>query len=68
MARIKPKSRLTPELQDKIVSAVALGNYHYVAAQSNGVSESTFNYWMSRGSDDLEEGKKTRYVDFYNAI
>jgi transposase len=43
------RSLLTPELQDKIVRVVKAGNYLKVAAQYNGVGESTLRLWLQRG-------------------
>ncbi len=43
------RSLLTPELQDRIVRVVKAGNYLKVAAQYNGVGESTLRLWLQRG-------------------
>lgn len=40
---------LTPDLQDKIVRVIRAGNYLKVAAQFNGIGESTLRLWLSRG-------------------
>jgi len=43
------KSKLTPEVRDKIVQAVKAGNYAKVAAQYAGVDESTLYRWIRQG-------------------
>lgn len=40
---------LTEELQQKIVTVVKAGNYLKVAAQFNGIGESTLRSWLQRG-------------------
>lgn len=54
---------LTPEVQDRIVAAIAAGNYYDAAAAYGGVSYDAFNEWMNRGlqGDGI-------YVGFRQAI
>jgi hypothetical protein len=42
-------SRLTPEVQARIVDAVRVGNYLKVAAQAAGVGQSTLSLWLATG-------------------
>lgn len=56
-------TKLTPEVQEKIVSLVRAGNYPEVAAQAAGVGRSTYYDWM-RWAD--EKGKP--YSDFSEAV
>ena len=47
-------SKLTDEVQDRIVRAIRAGNYAEAACHSAGISSSTFYRWMTRG--DAEAG------------
>lgn len=42
-------SKLTPEVQTRIVQLVRLGNYVKTACTAAGISESTYHDWMRRG-------------------
>ena len=42
-------TKLTPDLQAKIVEALKAGNYAEVAARHVGIASSTFYDWMKRG-------------------
>jgi transposase len=49
-------TKLTPEVQDKIVAALRAGNYQETAAMYAGVEARTFYRWMERGeSDDADD-------------
>lgn len=48
-AGIGRTSQLTPEVRESIVRAVKVGNYLKVAAQTNGIAESTLRSWLTRG-------------------
>ena len=43
------KSKLTPEVQEKIVQVIRAGNYAVVAAAYAGISEKTFYEWLQKG-------------------
>ena len=58
------KTKLTPEVQDKIVFAIRSGNYKETAAQYAGISEKTFYVWLQRGRDE----PSSIYADFFEAI
>jgi transposase len=47
-------SKLTPEVQDAIVKAIRGGSYDWVAAESAGVTGTTFRNWMKRGAEAAE--------------
>ena len=57
-------TKLTPEVQEKIVSAIRAGNYASVAAEYAGISESTFYSWLRRG----REAKSGRFPEFLQAV
>lgn len=49
------ESKLTPEVQRRIVTSLRAGNYAVVAAKAAGISEPTFYRWMEHGEDKGEE-------------
>ncbi|HEX4952683.1 MAG TPA: hypothetical protein VF017_04725 [Thermoanaerobaculia bacterium] len=55
-------SKLTPEVQDRIVSAIRAGNYAQVAAGFAGIGESTFYRWMEQG-ERAEDGAFREFRD-----
>lgn len=58
------KTKLTPEVQEKIVSAIRAGNYAKVAAGYAGIGERTFYSWLERG----EAAKSGIYLQFRQAV
>lgn len=58
-------SKLTPELQQNIVTAIQAGNYARIAAEMNGISETTFYRWMEMGA---EEDAKPQFREFRESI
>ena len=49
MTKVGRKTKLTPEVQNKIASAIKAGNYACVAAAYAGIGERTFYQWLERG-------------------
>lgn len=43
------KTKLTPELQEKIIKYIKAGNYNKVACQMVGICEDTYYEWLKRG-------------------
>jgi hypothetical protein len=62
MAR-RPKTKLTPELQEKILLHLRLGAYVETAAACAGIHKDTFYEWMKKGA----RGQKP-YVAFAEAV
>ena len=58
------RTKLTPEVREKIVSAIRAGNYAYVAAEYAGIGTSTFYHWLQKGN----EAKQGIYREFLEAI
>ena len=58
------KSKLTPQLQQKIVDVIAAGNYHHVAARYAGIDQATFYRYMSLG----EQAQSGIYFEFCKAV
>jgi transposase len=59
-------TKLTPEVQDKIVAALRAGNYQETAAMYAGVEARTFYRWMERGESDGTEDEI--YRQFRQAV
>ena len=69
---------LNPELQDKIVELIRLGNYASDAAGACGISKATFFGWCARGKDEAERRRllpnakllpnEVKYLEFLDAV
>ena len=57
-------NKLSPEIQERICSALRGGNYESAAAAAGGVGSSTFHRWMERG----RLAKSGPYRDFWVAV
>jgi len=57
-------TKLTAEVQDKIIEAIKMGNYQETAAAYAGISQSTFYLWMERGRDEPD----SIYSEFMEAV
>ena len=57
------RTKLTPELQQRLVQALRVGCTHRTACQCAGITYSTFYDWLRRG-----EAGNTRYTQFSHAI
>ncbi|HEY4897587.1 MAG TPA: transposase [Solirubrobacteraceae bacterium] len=57
-------TKLTPELQERIIKAVRAGNYAEAAARASGIAPSTYYRWLQRGTVE-EHGA---YRDFSEAV
>jgi len=63
------RTKLTKEVQQKIVDAVRAGNYLEVAAAYAGVGENTLHEWVARGEGrDPHRSKTELYSDFAAAV
>jgi transposase len=57
-------TRLTDEVQERLVQLIEAGNTATVAAVSLGIGESTYYEWMRRGRKE----KRGQFRRFYNAV
>ena len=57
-------SKLSPEIQERICSALRDGNYESAAAAAGGVGSSTFHRWLERGC----AAKSGPYREFWVAV
>lgn len=58
------QNKLTPDVQDRVIQAIKMGNYQETAAAYAGISQSTFYHWMDRGRN--EPG--SIYSEFLEAV
>jgi len=58
VGRPKGSTKLTKDIQDKIVSAIRLGNYMETAAAYAGISKDTLYAWLKRGQREKEKKAK----------
>lgn len=57
-------TKLTSEVQDRVVHAITAGNYIEIAAQYAGISKATLYDWMERGRND----PGSAFSDFLDAV
>ncbi len=57
-------SKLTPEIQEKIVQALSIGTYRKDAAEYAGIDAATLYRWMLRGARE----KDSAYADLRTAV
>lgn len=57
------RSKLTPEIQEKIVIAIEAGNYADAACRYAGIDYSTFFRWMQKGEESDDQ-----YGEFRKAV
>lgn len=57
-------TKLTQEVQKRIVTAIKQGATYELAAQYGGIAYNTFNEWMKQGQADSEGA----FLEFYEAI
>ncbi len=60
-------TKLTPDLQEKICSFIAEGNYLITACAAVGISKSTFLLWMRKAEDEVVAGEG-RHLNFMLAV
>lgn len=71
MASKRPPGRptkLTDELQGKIVKAVLNGNYIEVSCRAVGIHPTTYARWMEQGEADEENDRDTPHARFREAV
>lgn len=71
-------SALTPDLQDRIVELIRLGNYASDASGACGISKATFFNWLARGKDERERQRllpdskplttEVKFLEFLDAV
>jgi len=58
-------SKLTQEVQDRVVAALRGGNYMETAARYAGIDESTLHRWIAKGKED---DASEPYQEFCKAV
>ncbi len=61
-------TKLTPLVQQQILSALTAGNYAKIAAGYAGVGESTYYEWKERGEQDKAAGRRTPFAEFAESV
>lgn len=64
MAQVGRPSKLTPDVTEKLLSAIRVGNFAKIAARYAGISEATFHRWMERG----KRAKSGQYREFRESV
>lgn len=62
------KLKLTKKLIEKASKLIQAGNYTVTVCNMLGIDESTWYKWIKKGKDDLENEKKSMYVQFFKSI
>lgn len=57
-------TKLTPDVQNRIVLALELGHTYETASEMGGIAYNTFNEWRKKG----ESAKSGQFYEFYEAI
>jgi hypothetical protein len=57
-------SKLTPEVEKKIIDAIRTGNYYEAACAYAGINYTTFYRWMEKG----EKAKSGKFCKFCKAV
>lgn len=61
-------SKLTNSLMNRLVEAIAEGNYYEAACSYAGIHYATYRDWMVKGERDLQEGVESNYTELYEAV
>jgi hypothetical protein len=68
-------TKLTPEVLERVETALRLGAAHNLAAKCGGFSQATWSSWMARARDDYVQGvepgfgpKQSPYLAFLEAV
>src|SRR5215212_2644711 len=61
-------TKLTPEREEKILTAIRAGNSVFVAAQRVGIDRSTFHRWMEQGDPKGRKRSDAPYRAFRSKV
>ena len=61
-------TKLTPEVQERIVKTLSAGSYATVAARCAGIDSSTYYRWIERGDPGGTAKRDAPYRDFRAAV
>jgi len=62
------KSKLTPAVHKRLVTALSAGCFRIVAAEAAGIHRTTLYGWLERGEADHEAGLQTAYASLFAAV
>ena len=61
-------TKLTPELQKKIIATLSAGNHVSVTCDFVGITEHTFYGWLHRGERNAPSDQAAGYPEFYQEV
>lgn len=64
MNKVGQPSKFTPEVRQSILHSIGRGIPKRIAAEANGVHESTYHLWITQGQKDILEEKQTDHAQF----
>jgi hypothetical protein len=62
---MKDRYRLTPEIEQRILSFIRAGGFPWVAAEGAGIPRKVFRLWLRRGQ---KKGARKLYRRFYQSV
>jgi hypothetical protein len=62
---MKDRYRLTPEIEQRILSFIRAGGFPWVAAEGAGIPRKVFRLWLRRGK---KRGARKLYRRFYQSV
>tara|TARA_Y100000401_G_C8322545_1_gene226262 strand:- start:276 stop:728 length:453 start_codon:yes stop_codon:yes gene_type:complete len=68
VSKVGRRSKLTREVQDRIVKGLKLGLTYEHAAAYAGIDRATLYRWLARGRRDADNGEKSIFSEFCDAI
>ena len=62
------KSKMTDDLIRNYCNAVSLGLTTRASCDYAGISQQAYYSYVKKAEEDIAKGKKTKYVEFYDAV
>jgi hypothetical protein len=57
-----------PKIEQRVIEAIQMGAYAWVACEAAGIGRTTFYRWMQQGHEDEAAGQATQFREFRNKI
>jgi predicted site-specific integrase-resolvase len=67
-AKIGRQTKLTPQLQARIVQVLEAGNYIEAACDYVGINQDTYHEWVKRGKRGNKADREAGYSEFSEAV
>ena len=68
MSKTGRKTKLNPEIQQRVVRGLGLGLTYDHAAAYAGIDRATFYRWLARGRRDADNGEESIFREFSDAV